>query len=112
AKSRRVFVLLTDMPLEDVAGDVERGFGKIILCERFGAVRGYCFHDVNADAGGRTQTCAGRNLRSQKQIYRNITSHMLEDRNRNFQFTLHAHGCDIAEVAEDSKVRGYDLDPV
>src|ERR1700688_266388 len=106
----RIFVLLSDMLSKNVARDKKSALGQIVLRERALQIGCQRFEYIHTDARRRPQPGAGRNLRGEKQIDRDVAVHLLEDGEWNFQHVaLKAHVGDVVPSLAYSKVGGDHL---
>src|SRR5579864_3796391 len=67
---------------------------------------------IHTHTGGRAETSAGRDLRSQKEVDGQFAVHLLEDCQRNLErIALHLQSGKILPSLEDPQVGGDDLNP-
>src|SRR5665811_503908 len=107
-----VFILFSDVFSQKMPCDVERSFRQIVLRNRVLQVCAQGLEDVDTDASGRSKARAWRNFRGEEQIYCDITIHLLQHCQRNFQ-RASAQVClgDIVPSLEDAEIGGNYLYP-
>src|ERR1700690_477005 len=106
AKGGGVFVLFADRSPQNIASNMESPLRKFIFRERQVTVSGEHFRKIDADAGGRTESRSGRNLRREKKVYRDIAPKLLQNGERDFKaVAAHLHACNVLPGLNSAKIR-------